>query len=135
MRLTRLSRSVAALIALFSVLFMQLAVAGYVCPAHQTGQANESMTLSASASVQASSGCKGMDIDQPSLCHAHAQVGSQSLDKPELPQVQSFATIRGSLIERPADAGHRSPAAQSQFPLLTRATAPPLAIRNCCFRI
>ena len=35
-------------------------------------------------------GCAGTDTQQPSLCHAHGAVGHQSLDKPDLPQVQHF---------------------------------------------
>lgn len=121
MKLSRPLRSIAALVALCSLLFMQLAVAAYACPV---------LTVAA-----ATSDCARMDMEQPALCHAHAQPGHQSLDKPDIPQVSPFVaadltvtllpatTVASPLQELPTDL------------LLTRATAPPLAIRHCCFRI
>ncbi len=135
MRLTRPSRFVAALIALFSILFMQFAVASYVCPDYPPGQTEKSVAMSFSSSVHDTSECKGMDSEQPNLCDAHDQVGTQSLDKPELPQVQSFVAVGSVLVLPPIEATYRAPAAQSTSSSLTRTTAPPLAIRNCCFRI
>lgn len=76
-----------------------------------------------------------MDSEQPNLCDAHDQVGTQSLDKPQLPQVQSFVALGSVLALPPIDTTYRVPGAQSTSFLLTRTTAPPLAISNCCFRI
>src|SRR5437899_6236970 len=101
MKLSRPSRFVAALIALVSMLFMQLAVAGYACPGLETGQVSESVAMSADAgsqSMQSMPGCAGMDAAQPGLCHAHAQVGNQSLDKAELPHVQPFVAAALTLV-------------------------------------
>lgn len=127
-------RFIAALIALFSMLFMQLAVASYACPNIRTGQQSASTAMSAD-SPEMSSGCMGMDIEQPSLCHAQDQVGNQSLDKPELPHVQPFAPVglMQAIVSIEA-AYHRLPS-QPRALYLTRTTAPPLSIRNCCFRI
>jgi hypothetical protein len=142
MKFFRPYRFATALIALFGMLFMQLAVAAYVCPEYQMGQAGQAdgpMTMSVVAIAQDMSGCKGMDSEQPGLCDAHDRSGAQSLDKPELPQVQSFPVVGKALAMRPVEAGYRAPAAPSQFLLLslllTRSTAPPLVVRNCCFRI
>ena len=89
-------RFLAALFTLFTVLFAQLAVAGYVCPGDMP--ANHSTV--AQASVESiklmPADCAGTDMEQPSLCHAHNLAGNQSLDKPDLPQVQPF--VAGSLI-------------------------------------
>jgi hypothetical protein len=135
MKLSRPSRFVAALIALFSILFMQLAVAAYVCPDFPVGQTDKPVSISVSSLVHDTSDCQGMDIEQANLCDAHDQAGTQSLDKPGLPQVQSFVAI-GTVIALPSiEATYRAPAAQSTPFSLTRTTAPPLAIRNCCFRI
>ena len=77
----------------------------------------------------------GMDKEQPSLCHAHDQVGNQSLDKPELPHVQAFIAAALMLVLYDIEAAYSPSAIQPNFLLLTRTTAPPLSIRNCCFQI
>jgi hypothetical protein len=135
MKLTRPSRFVAALIALFSILFMQFAVAAYACPDFPSGQTDNQVTMSFTASVHDTSECQGMDIEQPNLCGAHDQVGTQSLDKPQLPQVPSLVALGPVLALRSIEATYRAPDAQPPSFLLTRITAPPLAISNCCFRI
>lgn len=117
MSVFRTSRVVAALIAVVSVLFMQFAVASYACP------------------VVKMDNCHGMDMEQPSLCHVHDQAGNQSLDKPPAPPVAPFvpATLVTLLvIDEPVQS---SQADRADTFFLTRATAPPLAIRHCCFRI
>lgn len=124
-------RFLAALTALFCMLFMQLAVASCACP--NTRMAPDG----ASAALSQMSGCMDMDMDmaQPGLCHAQDQAGKQSLDKAELPQVQPFVAA----VLMPAsifiDATYPPLPVQAQASLLTRAPAPPLSIRNCCFRI
>jgi len=128
------SRFAAALLALVSMLFMQLALAGYVCPGTTSGQ-----EIAASAKTTALADmpdCRGMDRDQPNLCQAYGQAGDQSLDKPNLPQVQPFiaAALTLVLVEIKLAADGPATAPRDAF-LLTRLTAPPLAIRHCCFRI
>ncbi|OGB26672.1 MAG: hypothetical protein A3I66_03790 [Burkholderiales bacterium RIFCSPLOWO2_02_FULL_57_36] len=135
MKLSRPSRFAAALVALFSILFMQLAVAGYVCPDLATAEGNESASASAYSGHQGMSNCEGMDAKQPGLCHAHAHPGDQSLDKSGLPPVQPFVAAALTLVFRNIQAVHHSTAIQLDPPLLTRTTVPPLSIRNCCFRI
>lgn len=79
--------------------------------------------------------CDTPDPVQPALCHAHGQVGKQSLDKPEPPPVQPFNAV-GLVISLPfADMVAADAGAPVHIPSLARLTAPPLAIRNCCFRI
>lgn len=133
----RQSRFVAALIALFSMLFMQLAVASYACPGLKMGQDSKAVAMATDTdtATQNMSGCTGMDMEQPGLCHAHDHAGNQSLDKPELPQVQPFMAVGLTLTLIPIDVAYRPLATQPQDLLLTRTTAPPLSIRNCCFRI
>lgn len=134
--MTRQLRFLTALIALVGLLFAQLAVAGYACPAHQAGMTNESAAPLASAGNQAMPGCEQMDSDQPSLCHAHAQDASQSLDKPELPNLLPFSAAALTLVVLHIAAPDFSVGnLPRSSPLLARLTAPPLSIRNCCFRI
>lgn len=134
MHASRHSRLTAALIALCSMLFMQLAVASYVCPTSGIAAFGAKASAPSEAVQQAMPGCADMDMEQPSLCHAHEQVGTQSLDKPDLPQVQPFTAVGLSRLLLPA--GIILPASViANEVILTRATAPPLSIRHCCFRI
>lgn len=136
MKLSRPSRFVAALVALVSVLFTQLAVAAYACPSMQVGQAME-MALMAAAEPDhhMMPDCAAMDVEQPALCHAHAQVGDQSLDKPNLPDVSSSVAIL--LVPEIGDihVAYRPVHAYADASSRMRALAPPLSILNCCFRI
>lgn len=132
---SRQFRFVAALIALFGMLFMQFAVASYACTGLQMGQGGDAVAMSSDAADQNMAGCQGMDTAQPSLCHAHDQVGNQSLDKPGTPQVQPFLAIGLGLPLIPIDVVSRPTVTSPETVQLTRATAPPLSIRNCCFRI
>lgn len=132
MKLSRPSRLIAALIVLISMLFMQLAVAGYACPAFKIGQVSESMSMDGD---QAIAGCEGIDKSQPSLCHAQDQAGNQSLDKPSMPHVQPFMAAALTLVFRNIETVDHSADTQPNSVLLARTTAPPLSIRNCCFRI
>jgi len=134
MSLTRPSRFVAALIALFSVLFMQFAVAAYACPGMGTGQAG-SAAMADGMDDQSMSACEGMDMAQPGLCHAYGQADNLSLDKPPLPNIAPFVPIALILAWSSVDIVGMSTAAQPEPVSLVRATAPPLSIRNCCFRI
>lgn len=122
----RTTRFLAAWLALFAVLFSQLAVASYACPFLAT-------PVEMTAPMD---GCDGMpmDQDQPALCHAHGQQGDQSLDKPLVAFPQA-ALLRGLASEWVAASGI-DPGSTSELPsLLTRATAPPVALRHCCLRI
>lgn len=133
-KLSRPHRLFTALIVLFSMLFMQLAVASYVCPGHMTG--SEIPALSSDIRSAAMADCAGMDEEQPALCHAHAEdpYAKQSLDKPQVPDVQPFVfaglTLTLQAIDIAALQQH-----QPQLSYLVRSSAPPIAIRNCCFRI
>lgn len=137
MRLSGQSRVLAALLALVSMLFTQLAVASYVCPRMQIAHAMESIAASeAAVDHHDMSGCEGMDTTDKSVgCQEHNQTGNQSLDKPELPNVSPF--MASVLLQTVAhtDRPYQSVILHAAGLFLTRTTAPPLSIRNCCFRI
>jgi len=128
----RRHRLITVLFALANLLFMQLAVAGYICPGSQ------SKIAEAAAMAEAGKPCAeamplNMDDQQPNLCQAHCQAGHQSADKHEL----SFPVAISAL---PADFSLKIALpvfseAPLQAPHLQRTTAPPVAIRNCCFRL
>jgi hypothetical protein len=138
MKLSRPSRLIAALIVLVSMLFMQLAIAGYACPSFNLAPSGDAMSLSMSmdsSGDQAMSGCMGSDKLQPNLCHAQDQNSNQSLDKPATPHVSPFLPTSLTLIVHNIKPVDISIDQQPNALLLARSTAPPLSIRNCCFRI
>jgi len=128
----RRTRLITALFVLVSLLFMQLAVASYACPAVASKVA-EVTTMAEAGMPCAESTPLNMDDEQPNLCQAHCQAGQQSADKHELPSPVAIGAL-------PAD--FTSPAIVPVFsgapllvPDLKRTTVPPVVIRNCCFRI
>jgi hypothetical protein len=137
MRQTRRSRLITAFFALVSVLFMQLAVAAYACPTLQAGQPVNPVAMSLDVGEHESMvGCEGMvDTEQPSLCHAHSRVGNQSLDKPAVPDVTPSLAIMLVPAVGDLDIAFRPVSTHAQSSWLMRGSAPPLSIRNCCFRI
>ncbi|CDG83091.1 silD transmembrane protein involved in copper, silver resistance [Janthinobacterium agaricidamnosum NBRC 102515 = DSM 9628] len=135
MKTSRPFRFVTVLIALFSMLFMQLAVAAYACPNTGIAPDSEAVLKASVAGMQNMPGCTGMDVEHPSLCHAHTHGEKQSLDKPDFPQVPPFMAVGLTLTLSYIEAADIALPAQSPPLLLLRSTAPPLAIRHCCFRI
>ncbi|WP_168798663.1 hypothetical protein [Herbaspirillum sp. ST 5-3] len=136
MQLSRQHRLVAAFIALTSMLFVQLAVAAYACPSRQIAQVAELAAMSAHVDEhEHMNGCEGADGEKSALCHAHCQPDSQSLDKPQLPDVSTFMAL--ALVSTVFDSGALlQPIIAPRADLfLSRITSPPLFIRNCCFRI
>jgi len=128
----RRNRLITVLFALVSLLFMQLAVASYVCP----GTASKVAEVAAMAEADmpcAESMTLAMDESQSNLCQAHCQAGQQTADRYELPAPVVIATVPADFtlpLTAPVFLG-----APLQAPHLRRTTAPPVAIRNCCFRL
>lgn len=128
MRFPRPSRFFAVLLALVGMLFMQLAVASYVCPGMQADSGGSPFAMAE---------CEGMDTTQAGLCHslAYDQAGKQFLDKPDLPSVQPFVPVELVLVRDAIEVAAQPLAAPPQSFLLTRTTPPPIAIRHCCLRL
>ena len=140
MRLPRKSRVITALFALFSVLFMQLAVAAYACPSMAEGKsvayAFAEMTPAGQAAHDSMVGCEGtIDIEQPSLCYAHSQFGDQSSSTPEVPSFTPSLTAFVMPVIKTVEPPSRSFTDIFAASSLMRDSAPPLTIQNCCFRI
>jgi hypothetical protein len=134
MRLPRPHRVLATLIALFGMLFMQLAVASYACPGLVGGGSQQTMRDGA-ASMHSMPGCDHADPVKPALCHAHCLDGKSSLDKPQSPVAAPAAVIVAAILTPiepllPAC----SSGSQPEF-ALRRITSPPMAIQHCCWRI
>ena len=134
MNLTSKSRVVVALVALVSMLFMQLALAGYACPELKLAADFAAMVKTSTAATEMP-GCAQMDGVQPSLCHASAHTQHQSLEKHEVPLVQAFIPALISLILIPTPVASSLTPFQFSSIRQSGAPPPPLSIRNCCFRI
>jgi hypothetical protein len=129
---SHLRRIATALFAAISLLFAQMAVASYACPGLLKVV---SKVESKVESMAAMAHCSAMDMVQPALCQAYDHVGQQSLDKPDLPHVAPFqASGLVLIIARPA-AGIPPPVSVVAARFLACATAPPVAVRHCCFRL
>ena len=126
----RRHRLITVLFALCSLLFMQLAVAGYACPVG--GKVGEVATMAA-AGMPCAGDMSTMDEDQPGLCHAHCQSAQQTADKVQLPTPTGAMATGFAYTIEPAPVAR--PGGRAQAPLLLRSTAPPIAVRNCCLRI
>ena len=135
MRRHRSFRLITVCLALFSMLFMQLAVAAYACPAAAVMQHGEMTQMDESAS--ATMHCDGMDHDQTSLCHLHAYGDQvrQSADNPHLPVVQPFFPASLLLALRFAHTDAAGSTRATDAVSLAHGSAPPLTIRHCCLRI
>lgn len=136
MKLSRPSRYFAALLAVVSVLFSQLAVAAYACPGFLGTPAMEiAVVMLDHADQHVMPDCDEMDSAQPALCHAHMQAGDQSLDKPLSPNVPPAVAV----LLAPAISNLRIVPPPVLFyadaAWLRRSSEPPLSIQNCCFRI
>jgi hypothetical protein len=83
----RLHRLSTAVLVVLSLLFSQLALAGYVCPAQADAQAMAAM-------MDAGLPCNGMDAGQPALCHQHAADAAQSFEAVKLPVLAQPALLQ-----------------------------------------
>ncbi len=128
----RRTRLTTTLLALISLLFMQLAVASYVCPG-AVAKLAEAAAMAEAGTPCAGSMALNMDDAQPNLCQAHCQADQQSADTYQLPSLVTLAVFLPAYPPSVAAPVPVGPALQT--PLLRRSTAPPLAVRNCCFRI
>jgi len=132
MKSTRRIRMLSALVALVSMLFTQLALASYDCP--ELGRALAQAAAANAGKAEHARCCPRHDINNPGLCHAQAQTGSQSADVPVPPPVLPF--VPAELLQSVAPLEPRQVAAQPaqrRF-LVAPGISPPLSIRHCCLR-
>jgi hypothetical protein len=123
-------RLVSAVVALLSLLFMQLAVAAYACP--NLMPARSAPMLDSAGQPMAN--CPQTDRQSPTLCHEHVHKQTPSLDKPDAPSVMPFVATGFALPLFWPDHRAAMPAPPLVF-LHASGTSPPIAIRHCCFRL
>lgn len=138
--LRNLSRLIARLL-IGVIVFAQVAVAAYACPAMPAGSMSDGAGYAAlMGDLGASAGVDGMptgfrvDSALPNLCIAHCQVGQQNADGKPAPTVPPalLASLYPVVPSTPRDRPTLARAAVDDSP---RAASPPLAILHCCFRI
>ncbi|MCY7319215.1 MAG: hypothetical protein LH617_10910 [Ramlibacter sp.] len=127
----RRRRLTTVLFALFSLLFMQLAVAGYSCPGFDA-RVQDISAMAKAGMPCAESMAMVLDDQMPSLCAAHCQSAQPACSDAAL-TVPAMVAVGN--VDYPVLFAVTPPAAVFGAPLLARATPPPLAVRNCCFRI
>ena len=133
MPVRRRTRCMTVLLALVSLLFMQLALARYVCPGVRA------QLTSAAGAPQSGVPCAEpmstvADNEQPNLCKAHCEDVNMSAETVKVPTMVMPDGLVAYFLADPA-----RPILPDGLPLqralLQRSTAPPLTIRHCCFRI
>lgn len=134
MRFPRKSRTLTALIALLAVLFMQWAVASYVCPNAQESRGFDT-SVGSHAPMQSMPNCDQPDSANPALCQAHCQDVQASLDKPVTPVVLAAASLVARAWIRLEPSPLTALPSTEADSTLQRITSPPISIRHCCFRI
>ena len=135
MKTSYFKRLLTAIVVIFSMLFMQLAVASYVCPGMSAG--SPMADAAPAAMMPDMPNCDGMDPEQSTLCHVYAvgEPTKQSLETPPAPVVPPFVPVELVLSLAIFDVLVQ-PSLQVYPPIaLMRTSSPPIAIRNCCFRI
>jgi hypothetical protein len=137
MKLTRKIRLAAALYALVSVLFMQLAVAAHACPAGPAGNGGTAVNAMAAmndkADDNAAPHCQTPGFEQASLCKSHCEKAAQSIgaashatpDAPVLPLLAMVSPmdVHGLSVNFLADAWSAG------------ISDPPPTLRFCVLRI
>jgi hypothetical protein len=125
-------RKPAAWLAAAAMLFAQLAVAAHACAASSGAPA---AAVLAAHGDQDASPCHEMDSQPDSVCLQHCADSPQSFDHHPVSPVFPVAAPAYHLDrpDRPAVFLHSEE--RHSHALLARVTAPPLSVRNCCFRI
>ncbi|MGK5040856.1 hypothetical protein ACQ4WQ_10970 [Janthinobacterium sp. GB1R12] len=138
MKTSRPMRLLTTFVAILSMLFMQHAAAAYLCPGAPLSGNNQAASMHAVMTAMPDMpGCTGMDTDQSTLCHVytHGDAARQTLDKVHGADLPPFIAIVVPLLWMLVDAPILQESRPPSDVALARSTAPPIAIRHCCFRI
>ena len=127
-------RFITVIFSLFALLFAQLAVAGYACPAEGKASRMGEMTEMAQAAMPcAESMTLAQDDEQAALCHAHCQDQQQSAYNYQVPALAHMGEL--GVVLTLATVPTEDDLRIDRVPHLRRDTAPPLAVRHCCLQI
>jgi hypothetical protein len=115
-----------AWVALFGLLFQQLAMAAYVCPIETRG-----VLATASADLPP---CHQQDNADRARCHEHGHPLAQSSDHAPAPTVPP-ALVPAATWSRETAATPDPIADAERSEVLARAAAPPVTVRDCTFQL
>jgi hypothetical protein len=127
MPLRRRHRRWIALIALFGLLFQQLAMAAYVCPLERDGVASV-------AATSAMPPCRSPDTTDKARCQQHCHPVAQTSDHATPPTVPA-ALLSATTWSREARTIRIDLPESIACEVDAHATAPPLTIQHCTFQI
>jgi hypothetical protein len=122
-------RLLTVILSLWSLLFAQVALAGYTCPG--TAKAVQVAQMAEAGMPCAETMSKAMDDSQPGFCHAHCQASQQASDTFQVPALATLVQLGVVLTVEPVPSRADPPLRA----LLRPNVSPPLAIAHCCFRI
>jgi hypothetical protein len=135
-----LLRRLVSLLGASAIVFAQMAMAAHACAALFAGAAPQSVSQAAPSHESMRPGPEGAPCGEPGrpahedLCFHHCLTEQQSIDQhpiafgaPVAWLVRCVEAPDHSSASRYADRDH-------SHALLARVTAPPLSVRNCCFR-
>jgi hypothetical protein len=134
MTFTRSFRQMICRVLIGTLLFAQLAVAAYACPAMASVPA--AGLTAAAANADTAMPCANMDAATPNLCAEHCRYGQQSADHaPAATLTPALLSLLYTLPAAvPAEGGAASMPASASV-ALGGAAPPPLAILHCRWRI
>jgi hypothetical protein len=124
----RAGQKTAAWLCLTAVLFLQLAVAAYACPAPTEGRAPAQAAV-----AMANQPCHGLDQAPPKLCEQHCIYAAQSVDTQPHSAVQPPVSSAVSVVVWQ----NRQPPARSraQYEIAASVAGPPPLVRFGVLRI
>lgn len=127
-------RKPAAWLAAAAMLFAQLAVAAHACAA-SSGAPAAAVLAAAHGGEHDASPCHEMESPPDGVCLQHCADSPQSFDHHPVSPVFPLAGPAYHLDRSNRPAVFLQSEEHHSHALLARVTAPPLAVRNCCFRI
>jgi hypothetical protein len=130
--MARRFRFLTVLFSLLVLLLSTAAVAGYACPGSEKALELAQMVDAGMPCAETMS--RSMDDEQPGLCHAHCQSSQQTADNFQPPAFADLLRLGVVLTVRGVAIAPRPAIGEASW-RLRRVTSPPLAVRNCCFRI
>ena len=134
MILKRRTRKLAAALAAAAMLFAQLAIAAHACAAF--AGADPMAATAAAQKGDDASPCDEMDAGRKNenVCFRHCEGAMQSLDHHQVAKVVPLALPLYHVDQPDRLAVFLESTRRHSHALLARITAPPLSVRNCCFR-
>src|SRR3569832_492059 len=136
MRQSRTHHLLSVFVVLLSFLFVQIAVATYVCPDFLGKSLSDTMLMTPHEDRMTNSdGCVEIDKSNPNLCVQYARSGDQSLDRASVLFFEPSLVFLYFAFSYIQSVGRLVTVRYIARDLLTREIAPPLAIHHCRFRI